>query len=46
MKRLTIKSGGDSHHYCLACARAFFVKDLEQMQAILRQIDAELQAKG
>ena len=42
MKRLTIKSDGNAHHYCLACARGFFVKDLERMQAILAEIDAEL----
>ena len=46
MKRLTIKSDGDAHHYCLACARTFFVKDLERMQVILSEIDAELQVPG
>lgn len=45
MKRLTVKSDGDSHHYCLACARAFFVKDLGRMQAILAEVDAEIRAQ-
>lgn len=42
-KRLTIKSDGNAHHYCLPCARGFFVKDLERMQAILAEIEADLQ---
>ena len=42
---VTVKSDGDSHHYCLACARAFFVKDLGRMQAILAEVDAEIRAQ-
>lgn len=44
MKRLTIKSDGNAHHYCLACAHSFFVRDLDRMQSILAEIAAELQA--
>ena len=34
-KRLTVRSDGDQHHYCLACARTFLAKDVERLQALL-----------
>lgn len=37
MKRLTIKSDGDEHHYCLACAKTFLAKDIERLQALLAE---------
>ena len=39
MKRLTIKSDGDRHHYCLTCAKSFLAKDIDRLRAILS--DAE-----
>ena len=39
VKRLTIKSDGDRHHYCLACAKDFLVKDAERLRALLAEIE-------
>lgn len=39
-KRLTIKSDGDSHHYCLECAKGFLVKDIERLRAILAEVES------
>lgn len=36
-QRLTIKSDGDEHHYCLPCARSFLVADIERLKALLGQ---------
>jgi hypothetical protein len=38
--RLTIKVDGDEHHYCLTCARAFLVKDIERLQKLLADVEA------
>jgi hypothetical protein len=38
-KRLTIKSDGDRHHYCLACARVFLVADAERLRAIIAEVE-------
>lgn len=46
MKRLTIRSDGNPHHYCLACARGFLVKDLARMQAVLAEIDGDSQLRA
>lgn len=40
MKRLTVKSDGDPHHYCLVCARTFLAKDVERLQALRAEIEA------
>lgn len=40
MKRLTVKSDGDSHHYCIACAKAFLGKDLERLRGLLAEVEA------
>lgn len=40
MKRLTIKSDGASHHYCLACARFFLAKDVERLKTLLAEVEA------
>ena len=40
MNRLTVKSDGDEHHYCLTCATAFLAKDLERLNALLAQTKA------
>jgi hypothetical protein len=39
-RRLTIKSDGDEHHYCVACAKTFLVADIKQLQDLLEQADA------
>lgn len=39
-KRLTIKSDGDSHHYCLECAKRFLVRDIEHLRAILADVES------
>ncbi len=39
VKRLTIKSESGEHHYCLACAKAFLLKDVERLQALLSEVD-------
>ncbi len=40
VKRLTIKSDGDEHHYCLDCAKSFLAKDIERLQALLAEAEA------
>jgi hypothetical protein len=42
MKRLTIKSDGEEHHYCLACAKTFLAKDIDRLQALLTEADAKM----
>jgi hypothetical protein len=39
-RRLTIKSDGDEHHYCLACAKTFLAADIKRLQTLLEQADA------
>ena len=38
-RRLTIRSDGDEHHYCVACAKTFLVADIKRLQTILEQAD-------
>jgi hypothetical protein len=40
VRRLTIRSDGDEHHYCIACAKAFLVKDIERLQVLLMEVNA------
>lgn len=40
MHRLTVKSDGDEHHYCLACATGFLAKDVERLRMLLAQAQA------
>lgn len=40
-QRLTIKSDGDEHHYCLRCARIFLIADIERLNALLKKLSAE-----
>jgi hypothetical protein len=42
--RLTIKVDGDPHHYCLACARSFLLRDMERLKDILSQVNRLLPA--
>jgi hypothetical protein len=46
MKRLTINSDGEKHHYCLVCARAFLVKDLDRMREVFIEVEGGLQASS
>jgi hypothetical protein len=39
-RRLTIKSDGDEHHYCVACAKTFLVADIKRLQTLLEEADA------
>ncbi len=38
--RLTIKSDGDEHHYCLACAQKFLEADIVNLRHMLDEIEA------
>ena len=38
-RRLTIKSDGDEHHYCVACAKTFLAADIKRLQILLEQAD-------
>jgi hypothetical protein len=38
-QRLTIKSDGDEHHYCVACAKTFLAADIVRLQSVLAQAD-------
>jgi hypothetical protein len=40
-RRLTIKSDGDEHHYCVACAKTFLAADIRRLQALLAQADSQ-----
>jgi hypothetical protein len=40
VKRLTIKSDGDEHHYCLACAKAFMASSADRLAALRAEVDA------
>jgi hypothetical protein len=39
-RRLTIKSDGDEHHYCVACAKTFLAADIKRLQTLFDQADA------
>lgn len=41
-RRLTIKSDGDEHHYCVACAKTFLAADIKRLQTLLEQADADV----
>jgi len=38
--RLTVRSEGDEHHYCLTCAKTFLSKDMERLRALFDQVEA------
>lgn len=38
-RRLTIKSDGDRHHYCLACAKGFLAKDAERLRVLIAEVE-------
>lgn len=37
--RLTVRSDGDEHHYCLECAKTFLIKDVERLRKLLSEIE-------
>ena len=39
-RRLTIRSDGDEHHYCIECAKVFLRKDVERLRQFLEQVEA------
>ena len=41
-RRLTIKSDGDEHHYCVPCAKTFLASDIKRLQLLLEQADGQL----
>jgi hypothetical protein len=40
VSRLTVKSDGDEHHYCIACARTFMAGSLERLRSLQVQVEA------
>src|SRR5260370_38785508 len=42
--RLTIKSDGDEHHYCVACAKSFLVADIKRLQTLLGRSESQAPA--
>ena len=40
VKRLTVKSDGDPHNYCLACARAFLDASTSRLAAIRAEVES------
>ena len=40
VRRLTIRSDGNEHHYCLACAKIFLLKDIDRLRALLAELEA------
>jgi hypothetical protein len=43
--RLTVKVEGDEHHYCLACARSFLLRDTERLNDFLSEVNRLLNSK-
>lgn len=39
-RRLTIRSDGNEHHYCIECAKVFLRKDVERLRQFLQQVEA------
>lgn len=39
-RRLTVRSDGEEHHYCLACAKVFLARDVERLRAFLAEVEA------
>jgi ribosomal protein L24E len=40
-RRLTVKSDGDEHHYCVSCAKKFLTIDIQRLQDLLEKADAD-----
>jgi hypothetical protein len=38
-RRLTVRSDGDEHHYCLACAKTFIAASSEKLASIRAEVD-------
>lgn len=39
VSRLTIRSGRDKHHYCLACAKTFMAGSLQRLQDLQAEVE-------
>jgi hypothetical protein len=42
VRRLTVKSDGNEHHYCLDCAKTFMAGSLQKLQALQGEVEALL----
>lgn len=40
-RRLTIRSEGDEHHYCVVCAKGFLVADIKRLQDLLENAEGQ-----
>lgn len=38
-RRLTVRSNGDMHHYCFACAKVFLANGVERLQELLAEFE-------
>jgi hypothetical protein len=36
---LMVRSDGEEHHYCLACAKAFLTRDVERLRILLADVE-------
>lgn len=43
--RLSVKVDGDEHHYCLACAHSFLLRDMDRLQDFLSAVNRLLTPK-
>jgi hypothetical protein len=44
-RRLTVKSDGDEHHYCVACATGFLAADIRRLQLLLDEVKLSLKRR-
>ena len=44
-RRLTVKSDGDEHHYCVACATGFLAADIRRLQLLLDEVKLSLERR-
>jgi len=40
--RLTVRSDGNDHHYCVRCAKTFLAADIQRLQGLLEQAEREV----
>lgn len=38
-KRLTVRSDGNDHHYCLGCAKIFLMNGVERLKELLLEVE-------
>ena len=39
-KRLTVRSDGNDHHYCLDCAKIFLMNGAERLKELLLEVES------